>query len=124
MPSRTQSIAAVYRAWNTSTGQPVTGDAANHAIKWARCSAGATTTATATNTPTEIGNGDYQVLLSMAEATVDSGVVSGGSSTANVVLIGVPYTFEQLPAASPAASGGLLTFGTSAGQINPMARAR
>lgn len=99
MAVRSQPLYATYTAWNASTGKPQPGDAANHSINWTRDGV----TAPTTNSPTEIGNGDYQVLLTVAETSCNSGTITGSSSTTNIVLIGVTHDFDPAPLPCPPA---------------------
>jgi hypothetical protein len=97
MAVRSQPLYATYTAWNTSTGKPQAGDAANHSTNWARDGISPPTT----NAPTEISNGQYQVLLTTTETTCASGEITGSSSTPNVVLIGITHDFSPAPPAPP-----------------------
>lgn len=119
MASRGQSIVVTYTAWDTSVPGPKTGDVANHTLRWVKDGV----SAAPTNSPTEVDStnapGEYKVTLTSAECTADVGKLCGKSSTANVVIVPVAVTFEQLPTAAPAAANGLPTFGTGTGQLNP-----
>src|SRR5580704_3872806 len=117
MAAKGQAINVQYYAYNTSTGAYTTGDSANHTLRWVKDgSAAAPTNAAseidATNTP-----GLYNVLLTSTEATCNEGMIAGKSSTSNVILIGIAYTFENEPTAAPGASGGLLISGTNTGTV-------
>ena len=65
--------------------------------------------------------GLYKITITATEAQCNFGTICGKSSTANVSIIPMSITFENLPTAVPAASGGLPTVGTGSGQINPNA---
>lgn len=109
MASRGQSITVVYYAFDTVANAYKTGDVANHAIRVIKDG----TDAAATNSPAEVSSandpGAYKLVLTASECTADSVVVSGKSSTANIIIIPRHVTFENLPTAAPAASGGLPT---------------
>ena len=118
MASRAQSLSLSYVAWNTNANAGKTGDAANHTLRWIKDGipappANAPSEVDATNAP-----GIYKLALTAAESTCDVGVLAGKSATANVVIIPVTVTFEQLPTAAPNAAGGLVTNGNGVGQIS------
>jgi hypothetical protein len=119
MPSRGQSITLAYTAWDTVANAGKTGNVANHVLRWIKDG----TAAAPTNTPTEVdatnAPGIYKLTLTATECTCDFGVLAGKSSTANVSLMPIAVSFEQLPTAAPAAAGGLPTVGSGAGQVNP-----
>ena len=119
MPSYGQSVTIQYVAWNTAANAPQTGDAANHTLRWVKDG----TSAAPTNSPSEVDGtgapGVYKVALTATECQCQSGTLCGKSSTANVSILPVTYTFENLPIAAPAAAGGLPTIGTGSGQISP-----
>lgn len=109
MASRAQSITITYVAWDSVANTPKTGDVANHTLRWVKDG----TASAPTNTPTEVDSvnapGLYKLVLTASECTCDFGCLGGKSSTANVVILPSLVTFEQLPTAAPAASGGLPT---------------
>ncbi len=109
MASRGQALTITYVAWDTSANAGKAGDAANHTLRWVKDGAAAPPA----NSPSEVDAtncpGVYAVALTAAECTCHVGVLCGKSATASVVLIPVTVTFEQLPTAAPAASGGLPT---------------
>jgi hypothetical protein len=108
MASRGQALTISYVAWNTSTNTGQTGDVANHTLRWVQDG----TSLAPTNGPTEIdavnAPGAYRQVLTAAECTINSGLICGKSSTANVVLIPQQFTFEWLPAAAPGSGVGAL----------------
>lgn len=118
MSSQGTSVTLVYMAYNTSTGAYVTGDVANHTLKLVKDG----TEASPTNSPSEVdatnAKGAYKLVLTSAETSFNVVWLGGVSSTANVIIIPTQISFELLPTAAPNASGGLLTFGTGAGQMN------
>jgi hypothetical protein len=128
MASRAQSVVLYYTAWNTSASDWQTGDAGNHTLRL--LVDGVLTTPT--NSPSEPSStylrGIYSLTLSSAEATTNTVLLGGISGTSDVKLIPIVATFEQLPTAAPATSGGLPTVdasngvkvsvGTGAGQLN------
>lgn len=103
MASRAQSITVTVTAWNTSTNAPQANDAANVTLKVIKDG----TESAPTNTPTNKSNGEIALVLTATEMTADTVVVSGSSSTANVVIIPVKIATEKLPTADPGASGGI-----------------
>lgn len=128
MPSYGQSVTLQYVAWDTANNVGKTGDVANHTLRWVKdgtSSAPANSAAEidATNAP-----GIYKIVLTATEAQCQSGTLCGKSSTSGVVVVPMTYTFENLPTASPAASGGLptcdgsngvkISVGTGTGQVN------
>jgi hypothetical protein len=120
MASRGQTITLSYYAYDTGNSVGKTGDVANHTLRLTKD--GGTPTAP-TNAAAEVDAtnmpGWYQVVLTGTECTANTLVLGGKSSTAGIIISGQQVTLEQLPTAAPAASGGLPTFGTGAGQINP-----
>ena len=119
MPSRGQSLTVSYVAWNTTSNGGQTGDAGSHELRWVKDG----TSAAPTNSPTEVDStyapGIYKLTLTSTECTCDFGTLCGKSLTSGVVLMPISVSFEQLPTAAPAASGGLITIGTSTGQLEP-----
>lgn len=87
MPIKNQPLDITYWAWNVSTNQPITGDAANHTIKLVQDG----TEAAATNAPAEISAaneaGKYKLHLTAGDMNFNVISPGGKSSTANVVLI-------------------------------------
>lgn len=95
MASRGESFVAYYYAWDTSASTPKTGDVANHTLRLVKN--GGTPTAP-TNSAAEIDAtnmpGWYKVTLTAAETNSVSLLLTGKSSTANVVLWGMAITTE------------------------------
>lgn len=88
MANRAVSQVVMYRAWDTSTNTPKTGDVANHTLRWNKDgSASAPTNSPseqdATNQP-----GIYKLTLTATETDCVEGTLAGKSSTANVFLFG------------------------------------
>lgn len=114
MPSRGQSIVAIYEAYDVVAEDYKTGDVANHTIRLIKD--GVLTVPT--NTPTEISAasrpGAYGLVLTTTEATAHVVDVGGVSSTANVRILPATYTFEQLPTAVAGAANGLLILANQA----------
>lgn len=108
-----------YIAWDTVNQIGKTGDSGNHTLRWIKNG----TASSPTNSPTEVDStnckGVYKLTLTAAECEAYTGCLTVQSATSGIVIMPQTFTFEQLPDAAPNASGGLLTVGTSAGQINP-----
>ena len=109
MPSRGQALTITYFAWDTSANAGKTGDVGNHTLRWIKdgtsaAPEGSPSEVDATNAP-----GVYKLALTAAECTCHVGVLAGKSSTSGVAIFPVTLPFEQLPTASPGASGGLPT---------------
>ena len=119
MPSYGQTVTLEYWAWDASANTFKTGDVANHTLRWVKDG----TSAAPANSPSEIDStnapGVYKLTLTASEASCQVGTLCGKSATANVVILGQQLAFENLPTASPAASGGLPTVGSGSGQLNP-----
>ena len=87
------------------------------ATEWAGSATAATHTAVAT-APTNFA--DLSVQVSTGEVNVNMGQTTPGSPTADTVGEALRNAHQSLPLdTAPAASGGLPTVGTGAGQINP-----
>jgi hypothetical protein len=56
--------------------------------------------------------------MTAAEASCQVGTLAGKSGTSGIAILPITVTFENLPTAAPAASGGLPTVGSGAGQIS------
>jgi hypothetical protein len=95
MALKNQALILVYRAWNASTGLPVTGDSANHTLRLIRDGVAAAPT----NAPAEVdatnAPGEYSLSLTAAEMNANSVTLSGKSATANVVILGQQVITEQ-----------------------------
>jgi hypothetical protein len=113
MPSYGVGVTLEYIAWNTSTNAYVTGDVANHTLRWIKDGTASATT----NSPSEVDStnapGVYKVVLTTTETQCQVGTLAGKSSASNVVLIGTTVSFENLPTATAGASGGLPTVDAS-----------
>ena len=118
MPSRGQSCIIKYWAWNGTVGAYQSGDAGNHNLNLYKDATKASPTNAATEPDATNTPGLYYVALTSAEATFNTVTIAGKSSTASVSLFGQTIAFEQLPVPSFATAGGLLTYGSGAGQIN------
>jgi len=119
MPSYGQTVTLQFVAWDTSANAPKTGDAANFTLKWVKDGTAATpTNVPATEVDTTNAKGIYKIVMTATECQCQVGTICGVSSTANIVILPLTVTFENLPTAALAASGGLPTVGTGSGQIN------
>lgn len=118
MAAKGQSITVTYYAYNTNTNAYQTGDAANHTLKLLKDG----TEASPTNGNAELDStnfpGLYTLALTSAECTFNTVDVGGKSATANVILIGKTYAFDNVPVFALGTQGGLLTVGSGAGQLN------
>lgn len=118
MPSYGQSVTIQYVAWDNSASSGKTGDSANHTLRWVKDG----TSSATTNSPSEIDStnapGVYKITMTATEAQCQVGTLAGKSSTANVSIVPITITFENLPTASPASSGGLPTCGTGSNQLS------
>lgn len=107
MSSRGQSVVLTYIAWDTSANVGKSGDVANHTLRWIKDGAASAPT----NSPSEVdatnAPGAYKLTLTTAECTCDTGTLVGKSSTANVSIIPVAISFEQLPTVAAGATNGL-----------------
>ena len=106
-------------SYDTTNKVPKTGDAANTTGRVSLD--GGAVTSFATANPTEIGGGLYWQPLAQAETNGNALAFYWSSPTSGVQIgpLTVFTTGVSLPTAAPAASGGLPTIGTGAGQINP-----
>ncbi len=93
MAIRGVALTVTYTAWDTVAGAPKPGDASNHTLKVTKDG----TTATASNSPTEITgySGEYKVTLTSTEMTADFVLLGGLSSTTGVIIIPVKITTEH-----------------------------
>lgn len=107
MASRGQSITVTYVAWDTSANAGKTADVGNHTLRVVKDG----TSAAPTNSPAEVdatnAPGVYKLVLTATECTADCVIVCGKSSTANVSIMPITVTFEQLPTAAPTSAGGV-----------------
>lgn len=120
MSSRGTSITISYQAWDTSANAGKTGDSGNHTLRWVKDG----TSSATSNSPSEVDStncpGLYKLTLTGTECTCDFGTLHGKSSTANVALMPISVSFDNLPA-SPAAVGSAMTL--TAGERNSCADA-
>src|SRR5579864_1209751 len=95
MALKNQALTVNYYAWNSSTGAPVTGDSANHAIRVV----GDGTEITPAASPAEVDatgfKGLYKIALAAGETNYNFFSVGGQSTTANVQLIPIHITTER-----------------------------
>jgi hypothetical protein len=120
MPSYGQTVTLQFVAWDTSANAPKTGDAGNFTLKWIKDG----TAATPTNVPaTEVdatnAKGIYKIVMTGTEASCQVGTICGVSSAANVVILPLTVTFENLPIPSPGAANGVFIAGTNAATVIP-----
>lgn len=119
MPSYGQAVTLEYWAWDTGANDYKTGDVANHTLRWVKDGTSAAPTNAASEVDSTNAPGVYKVTLTAAECQCQVGTLCGKSSTSGVKILGQQVAFENLPTATPAAAGGLLTFGSGSGQLNP-----
>lgn len=90
-----EAITVSYYCWNKSTGQPVTGDNANHTVVLIRDGV----VAAPANTPMEVSSssapGWYKIALTATEMQADTVAVDPRSSTANVLCSKVLLVTEK-----------------------------
>jgi hypothetical protein len=114
MALKNQPITIAYSAWNSFLGAPQSGDVGNHALRLIQDG----TEAAPTNAPAAddaARPGTYTLALTAADMNFNCVAVCGKSSTANVHLFGPTIVTERgvLPAAAPAATGGLPIVGSA-----------
>lgn len=107
MPSRGQSVVLTYIAWDTSANGGKTGDAANHTLRWIKDGASSAPTNASSEIDTTNAPGAYKITLTTAECTCDTGTLAGKSSTANVSIVPISISFEQLPTVAAGETNGL-----------------
>lgn len=100
MAIKSTELNITYTAYNVDTGLTVTGDSANHTV---RISQDGGAFATATNTPTELGYGVYNIVLTATETNCNSLTVQVSSSTSTIVIQPVIVTLEEAVSAPTAA---------------------
>lgn len=113
MASRGQSIVVSFVAWDTSANAGKTGDVANFTLRVVKDGTASAPTNSASEVDSTNCPGVYKITLTTTECTADCVTVCGKSSTANVSIIPVTITFEQLPTATPGASNGLPQIGVA-----------
>lgn len=124
MPSRGQSGVATVMEWNTVNNTFQSGNAAATVLWFVKD--GVLTTPANQAAITEISGsgggplGAYAIAFTSAEATCNTLWIGGQSSTANVAIIPITLTFEQLPVAALGANNGLITVGSGIGQMTMM----
>jgi hypothetical protein len=105
MAARGQPLTITFVAWDTSANAGKTGDVANHTLRWIKDG----TSAAPANSPSEVdatnAKGVYKITLTAGECTCWVGTLAGKSDTANVSIIPLTVTFEQLTGYSLAATG-------------------
>lgn len=107
MASKGQSLTIQYVAWDTDNNAGKTGDVSNHTLRWVKDGS----SAAPTNSPSEVdatnAPGVYKITLTAAECDCWVGTLCGKSSTADVSIIPLTLTFEQLPTAAAGTENGL-----------------
>lgn len=85
-----------YTAWDTSANEGKTGDVANHTMLWIKDGVASPSV----NAPSEVdavgAPGEYSLLISASEAQATFGKLAGKSSTADVSILGVAISFENI----------------------------
>ena len=99
MASRGQTITIAYVAWDTSANAGKTGDVANHTLRWVKDGTSSAPTNAAAEVDSTNAPGLYKLVLTGTECTADAGILCGKSATANISIMPVTITFEQLPTA-------------------------
>lgn len=116
MATRGAALTVTFQAINSTTGAPVTGDAANITPRKAKDGvSSALTNGTVTEVDATNIEGLYSANLTGAESDCNLLTVGGKSSTANVIIIPVHLQMERLPDAAPGGSGGVPTADASNG---------
>jgi 6,7-dimethyl-8-ribityllumazine synthase len=107
MATRALQQVLTYVAWNTSTNTYATGDFANHTLSWVKDGTRAAPTNAATASEIDATNlpGRYKCTMTSTETDCIEGLLDGKSSTTNVILIGVPVSFDYLNTSAPATAG-------------------
>jgi hypothetical protein len=114
MALKSQPITITYVAWNSFTGAPQSGDVANHTLRLIQDGTeGAPTNAPGADDAARPGV--YTLALTAADMDFNAVTVCGVSSTAHVTILPVQVVTERgvLPAAAPAATGGLPIVGSA-----------
>lgn len=97
MATKNQPITISYTAVTVATQLPLAGDVANHTM---RVKVDGVSSA-ANNTPTDIGNGEYALLLDAEEMNGNFITVEGETSTSGVIIIPVKMTTFQSVTVGP-----------------------
>ena len=92
MAIKNQQLNIVYTSWNISTNLPVSGDQANHSIY---ISKDGSAFSSVTNSPTNLGYGEYSLLLTATEMNSNFIKITGESTTSNVVIIPIIIITES-----------------------------
>lgn len=104
-----KQMTVCYIAWDSSLGAPKTGDVANHTLRWIKDGTSSVPTNSASEVDATNAPGIYKITLTATETQTPFGVLSGKSSTSNVVIAPISVSFENIPDAAPGATGGLPT---------------
>lgn len=107
MPSRGQSIVLTYVAWDTNANVGKSGDVANHTLRWIKDGTSSAPTNSASEIDATNAPGAYKLTLTTDECTCNTGTLAGKSSTANVSIVPISISFEQLPTVAAGATNGL-----------------
>lgn len=88
MPSKGTAVWVQYVCLD-GNNRPLAGDVANHTVYWTAddVRAEATNNQGGAGKHVELGNGAYEVLLTVAEATCDTGIMDGVSATSGAVIV-------------------------------------
>jgi hypothetical protein len=109
MASRGQPLWVPYRAWDKANNDHAKADAAHHTLRWWKDGAAASLDYAGSVVEVDplVLPGVYAVQLSADETDCNVGLLGGVSSTAGVVILPTPISFEQLPIQAPGQSNGL-----------------
>lgn len=120
MPSRGQSLALTYVAWDTVANAGKTGDGANHTLRWVKDGTSAAPDGSPAISEVDSTNapGLYKVTLDTTDCTCNFGTLCGKSSTSGISIIPVPVTFEQLPTSAAGSAAGALPTVDASNRVN------
>lgn len=108
MPSKSVSNLVVqYYAWDSVANTPKTGDVANHTLRWIKDGVSSAPTNSASEVDSTNAPGVYKITMTSTETNCNIGTLAGKSSTANIVVVPITITFEQLPTSAPNTDTGL-----------------
>ena len=100
MPAYGQSLTLTYIAWDTSANEGKTGDVGNHTLRWVKDGS----SVTPSNSPSEVDStnapGVCKITLTASECSCFLGTLAGKSSTADVSIMPLTVSFEQVPVAA------------------------